>query len=183
MSPPPRYTRDQLATAVAAVLDEHITQAEAIRRAAAGTLHSGIPPFTLNKDAISRAVKRAELDRAQAAATNVSTARGNTFARQMLAALEPSNQAILAQIQAGKNVDNRLRERTRLIRELTALQAATQKRQNATHKTQDAQPPNPTNVDIAALIHNNTPRDTSPARSDALPEAPVHERTPATQSP
>lgn len=179
MAPPPRYTEAQITAAVAAVLDEGISQQEAIRRAAAGTLAPGLDPFRLSKDALSRAKNKAELNRAKAAASADPRNSANLFARTVLAALEPSNKALLARLEGAKHVppqlESALRDRAKTIREYVAMQGATERKQ--AQKTPVTPQPRDT-PNLAALIGDNAPdtdtdprastRDTCPAHSSAL---------------
>lgn len=175
MAPPPKYTEQQITAVVAAILDQNISGEEARRRAAAGTLAAGLPAFTISRDAVSRAKLKAERDRAQAAATNDPRNAANAFSRNMLAALEPSNQALLARARAGKPYDAAIRDRARTLRDLVALQGASERKTSSKKPAVHNEPP-PT--DLAALLttqdpnttkeNKDTPQDSSAAQSRAF---------------
>lgn len=174
MSPPPKYTEEQRAAIAKAVLDDGMTVAAARRAAQAGELE-GVDPFTMSKDAAYNCVKRAQLDQAQTAAKADPRNTANTFARSVLAALAPSNHALLAQAQAGRDVDQKLRERARTLREYVALQGATEKKTQSPGRRPDAQPDVPPPVDLTSLLSTEEAeqtqgdtRDSSPAQSHAL---------------
>lgn len=173
MSPPPRYTEQQRTAIAVAVLDKGMTVAAARRAAKAGELE-GVDPFDMSKDAAYNCVQKARLEQAEVLAEADPRNSANTFARQVLVALTPSNQALLAQAQGGRDVDAKLRERARMMRELVALQGATEKKTQTKGRQPDHTPPT-TTVDLHKLLaqdedtQTDTPeqRDTTQAHSDA----------------
>lgn len=176
MAPPPRYTEAQRTAIAQAVLQDHITVAEARRRAAAGELE-GVEPFEMSKDAAYNCVRAARLEQAETAAKADPRNSANIYARDVLAALQPSNQALLAQAKAGRNVDSRLRERARLLREFVALQGATEKKNGSASRKPDHNPKSDPAPNLSTLLTDNeeqtgqgpvsTTRDTSPAHPGA----------------